>query len=278
MTRCFTRATSSVYNGAVASVNPRTEARSQTRKKSKTRAELRDQAEQTRTRILDAAYELLCAEGSESATMQRIADRAGVAVQTVYLGFRNKPGLITAVEQRAVLGEATPDQWREQPWAKALATETDPGRLLRAFVEADTQIKARLSPLAAALVIGRPGDPTRNQEQEQGRDGFFASIVDRLIALDALRETLTRERALDIVRALDDLTTFTDLTTRRGWTTDEWSTWLTDLLQNQLLRTPTPDRPLGRSDSPGDPADRTGTKAEVILNNKPETPAKKRTR
>ena len=39
----------------------------------------------TRARMLTAAYELMCDQGFRAATMESIAERAGVAVQTIYL-------------------------------------------------------------------------------------------------------------------------------------------------------------------------------------------------
>ena len=56
----------------------------------------RERAEQTRTRIIDAAYRLFTQHGYEATTMQAVADEARVAVQTVYFTFHTKGGLLTA--------------------------------------------------------------------------------------------------------------------------------------------------------------------------------------
>ena len=50
-----------------------------------TRAE---RARQTRNRMLDSARELFIADGYAATTMERIAQEAGVAVQTLYYTFR----------------------------------------------------------------------------------------------------------------------------------------------------------------------------------------------
>ncbi|TMC94359.1 MAG: helix-turn-helix transcriptional regulator, partial [Chloroflexi bacterium] len=81
-----------------------------------TRARRRDQAAQTRVRILDAAYRLLLAGGYEATTIQMVAEAAGVAVQTVYFVFGTKGRLYSEVENRVVLGDAPSEQWRERPW------------------------------------------------------------------------------------------------------------------------------------------------------------------
>lgn len=62
-------------------------------------------AKATRARIIRAAYELFCQVGYRSTTMQGIADRGGVAVQTVYFTFGRKDDLLQAVQEWTVLGD-----------------------------------------------------------------------------------------------------------------------------------------------------------------------------
>jgi AcrR family transcriptional regulator len=204
-------------------------------KTSVTRAARREQAAQTRGRILEAAYRLFCADGYEATTMQLIAETAGVAVQTVYFVFGTKAQLLAEVEARVVLGDAPSEQWRQRPWAAQMRQETDPGRLLALFVEVDTDIKSRISPFVAAVGSALPSDPQSTAARDRGRDGFFGSVVDRLAELGALRDGLTPSRALDIMRVVNTTEAYAELTTRRGWTAAEWKQWLNDLLRLQLL-------------------------------------------
>ena len=53
---------------------------------------------------MDAAHAEFTERGYHDTTMAAIAERAGVAVQTVYLGFRTKSGLLEEVVGNAVLG------------------------------------------------------------------------------------------------------------------------------------------------------------------------------
>ena len=59
-----------------------------------TRAE---RARQTRNRMIDSARELFIADGYAATTMERIAQEAGVAVQTLYYTFRSKGQLLCEV-------------------------------------------------------------------------------------------------------------------------------------------------------------------------------------
>ena len=207
-------------------------------KRPATRVSRREQAAQTRARIVDAAYRLFGAGGYEATTMQLIADEAGVAVQTVYFIFGTKARLLAEAESLVILGDAPAEQWRERPWAAQMQRETDPRKLLDLFVEIDADIKGRISPFVAALGSALPSDPQSTAARDQGRDGFFGNVVDRLAALGAIRDGLTTKRALDIIRVVDTIEAYADLTTRRGWSVAEWKLWLNDLLRSQLLAHP----------------------------------------
>ena len=53
-----------------------------------------ERAATTRRRMLDAAYDLFCEQGFRATTMDAIAQRAGVAVQTLYFTFHTKDALL----------------------------------------------------------------------------------------------------------------------------------------------------------------------------------------
>ncbi|HEX7195380.1 MAG TPA: TetR family transcriptional regulator, partial [Candidatus Limnocylindria bacterium] len=57
----------------------------------------REQAGETRHRIIRAAHDLFVSQGYGRTTIAEIAGAAGVAVETVYAAFRNKPTLLRQV-------------------------------------------------------------------------------------------------------------------------------------------------------------------------------------
>jgi TetR/AcrR family transcriptional regulator, repressor for uid operon len=59
-----------------------------------------DDLDQTRTRILDAAYEQFCRMGIQRSTMEDVARRAGVSRITVYRRFATKDTLVEHVVRR----------------------------------------------------------------------------------------------------------------------------------------------------------------------------------
>ena len=167
--------------------------------------------------------------------MQVVADEAAVAVQTVYFTFGTKAQLLAAVEERTVLGDTSLAQFFER-WSRRVAEETDPGRLIATFVEMDTEVKRRLTPLVSGLGRFLPVDPVTSERRDSGRDRFFASLITRLAQLGALRDDLDQGRSLDILRVVNSQGSFAELTVVRGWTEEEWKQWLVSLLEGQLLR------------------------------------------
>ncbi len=61
---------------------------------------MRSKSEHTRTRILDAAYESFWRSGFARTSVDAIAARAGLTKRTVYLYFRSKDDLLSAVLAR----------------------------------------------------------------------------------------------------------------------------------------------------------------------------------
>jgi AcrR family transcriptional regulator len=198
----------------------------------------REQAAATRERILRAAIEVFTEAGYVGARMGDIADRAGVAVQTVYFTFHTKAELLQACFNFAVLG---PDRLppMEQPFLAELPTARSGRAALAAFVHGNTAILARSAaikevaesaphePDAAAVVVG---------SEHLRRDGY-AQIVGLLNDRFGLRPGLTGEDATDLLLMLASSATYLSLQ-RYGWSEEKYVEWLTDTLASQLLAQP----------------------------------------
>ncbi len=86
-------------------------------------------AADTRRRIAAAAGELFAENGFEATTVVSIAQRAGVAVPTVYATFGSKGAIVGALLTQLEADADGPD------WARRIALESDPHRKLAAFAE-----------------------------------------------------------------------------------------------------------------------------------------------
>ena len=192
----------------------------------------RERAEQTRARIIEVAYRLFTQHGYEATTMQAVADEAAVAVQTVYFTFHTKARLLMTIESRAVGGEG--QEWREQ-LQRELVEERDPRKVVALWVAATATVLIRITTFVALLGANLQMDAESVERRARGRDRWFQLLIDRLVALDALKGGLVPSRALDVARAVTRVEAYEDLTLRWGWTAPEWIEWMTGVIASVLL-------------------------------------------
>ena len=192
----------------------------------------------TRRRIVDAAAELFVAEGYGSTTLEQVAARAGVAVQTIYFHFGNKRTVLKEAVDVASVGDDEPVPLLDRPWMDELRAETDPARVLEGWVAASREIIERVAGIMGVVRDAAVVDPEMAEQwtvNEEQRAIAFRAFVDLLVARDGLREDLTAEEATDIVVAVLSIEVFLLLTTKRGWTPERWQRWTTETLRAGLL-------------------------------------------
>jgi AcrR family transcriptional regulator len=194
----------------------------------------RERGQRTRARIIDTAYRLFSRHGYEATTMQAVADEAGVAVQTVYFTFRTKAGLLSAIESRAVGGGEEGPDWYELR-QRELLEQRDPRYVVAHWVEASAAVFNRITAFVALLGASLPMDAESVEQRERGRDRWFQLLIDRLIALDALKPGLGRARSLDVARALVRVEAYQDMTQRWSWAEEDWIDWMTAVTVRELL-------------------------------------------
>src|SRR5215469_7775309 len=103
----------------------------------------REQAAETRRKILDAAEQLFTRDGYAAIAMPAIADRAGVALKTVYLAFGTKAGVLHGLWDVRLGGDDQPVPVTERPWYRQLRETDDPDQLVRAAARQSRVTKDR---------------------------------------------------------------------------------------------------------------------------------------
>lgn len=200
-----------------------------------TRAE---RARQTRQRMLDSAGELFISDGYAATTMERIADHAGVAVQTLYYTFRSKGQLLCEVVEVTAAGDEDAAPVARRAWVQDMLAATSGQRVLALAVEHGADIFVRAAPLWPAVAAAAT-DPhvehywagvAANRRTGQSR------MVARLAELDVLRHGLDPDRATDLVVVLFGHDVFTSLVTQARWSVPEYKAWLVTTLAQQLLQ------------------------------------------
>jgi TetR/AcrR family transcriptional regulator of autoinduction and epiphytic fitness len=128
-------------------------------KRSYSSAKREAQARETRRSILGAAGELFVAAGYAATTIQAIADRAGVAVQTVYAVFGNKRELLRQLIESSITGDDEPLPITERAAAQAVAGEADPRRRAELDAALARSITERVAPIVRVASEAAASDP-----------------------------------------------------------------------------------------------------------------------
>ena len=131
----------------------------------------RDQATQTRTRIIAAAAQVFLERGYAGATIPAIAAEAGVAVETVYRAATGKAGLLAAAVQVALAGgvERAELPVEQREGIRRVIEETDPRRQLAAYAATQPGVWSRVGPLLRVLDAAAGTDDTLVELRENHR-------------------------------------------------------------------------------------------------------------
>jgi TetR/AcrR family transcriptional regulator, regulator of autoinduction and epiphytic fitness len=117
------------------------------------------QARETRRSILDAAHELFVATGYAATTIQAIATRGGVAVQTVYAVFGSKRELLRQLIERTIVGDDDPLAITQRNAAQSITAEPDPRRRAELDAAISRSIIERIAPIVRVAAEAAASDP-----------------------------------------------------------------------------------------------------------------------
>lgn len=195
-----------------------------------------EQAAATRQHIVDTAYSLFCQLGYRATTMVLIAERAGVAVQTVYFIFRTKGALLQEVHDQTVLGRGAPVVPPDQPWYVSMTGDPDPVRATRTLVRGTSTILARVSPMLPVFqsVMGDPVGEIYRRSEALRREGMH-DVAKILLAKVALHPGLTPRQAGDILVVLLGPETYRTFVLELGWAREQWVDWTARTVVRELF-------------------------------------------
>jgi AcrR family transcriptional regulator len=203
------------------------------------------QAAETRRAILHAAKELFEAEGYAATTMGAVAVEAGVALKTVYLAFDTKARLLRAVWDLALKGDDADAPVAERPWYLEVLEEPDPQRKIRLLAAASCVVKVRIARVLGVIRDAAPSDVEIGALWALIQADFYANqgaLVAALDRADALAPGLDATRATDILWTLNHPDVWLLLVGQRGWTPEQFESWLAETAAAQLLARRPPRR------------------------------------
>ena len=198
-----------------------------------------EQARATRRRIVDAARESFCAQGYAATTLDQIAAKAGVAVQTVYFHYGNKASILKEVVDVLAVGDDAPVPLLDRPWVTRVREEPDGRRALAIWLSQSREIFTRLAPIMRVVRDAAGADPdmaTQYDSNQQQRYTVHRTLAGYLADKRALRPRLSAERAADIIFTVVSLEAYLLLTGDRGWTPRQWQRWALETLTATILR------------------------------------------
>ncbi len=195
-------------------------------------------SKETRRRILAAAGELFIELGYGNTSLQDVAERAGVAVQTIYFTFRNKRNLLKELVDVTVAGDVEALATMDRPWfSEAMNTRTA-GEHLRAHVEGVTAILERVALITEVLHSAAAIEPELDELRQQGLEQRYLVQETAARAMLGKPEAVTNvtvDRAADILFGVLSPELYLLFVRDRSWSAPQWEQWACATLSVQLV-------------------------------------------
>lgn len=188
-------------------------------------------AEQTKERLLDAAWSEATSQGIDELTLGKVAAKAGVSRQAVYLHFGNRATLLVELARRID---------HTSGFRKRLAKARDNPPLLafRRSLEEWFSYLPIILPLHRVLeagsLTGGDGAAAYRDRMQDWRDDLRITVAP-LAEVGLLPRRWDVESATDWVWASVHPTTFHHLVTERGWTPARVATTTIETLERELV-------------------------------------------
>jgi AcrR family transcriptional regulator len=179
------------------------------------------QALRTRAEVVAAAHELFVSKGWVATTMAGVAERAGVARQTVYLMFDSKQALLDVCIDQRLRGSGADMPVRNQPEYRAMASGTTAERVTAGakWLAGAHERSATIQRVLDQAAVTDPAAAARLREREQGRWQEVAFAIGLVLGTKPTREFV------DLVWTMASRDVWLKLVEQRGWTRAHWQSW-----------------------------------------------------
>ena len=196
----------------------------------------RQAAARTGTAILEAALQLFTGQGYAATPMTAIAERAGVALDTVYASVGRKPELARLLIETAISGSSQAVPAEDRDYVRAIQAAPDAETKIAIYASAMRLIAGRLAPVLGIVQQAAPAEPELAavwREIAERRAANMRRFVADLAAVATLR--VDPGEAADIVWATNAPELYQLLTGQRGWSPERYERFLADTWRRLLL-------------------------------------------
>ncbi|MBG6105900.1 MULTISPECIES: TetR/AcrR family transcriptional regulator [Micromonospora] len=200
-----------------------------------------ERSRRTREKVVEAARELFVAQGYGATSLQEVADRAGVAVQTVYFVFGNKRTLFKDVVDTSIAGDTEPVATMDREWFRAACAEPTAAGQLRAHVHGTREILGRVAPIMPLIATAAATDPEIAAQWPDGPDPRYTvqyAAAEALAGKPDIRPGLSIEMAADLLFGLLSPQLYLIFVRDRDWSPDTWEEWARTALTSHICADP----------------------------------------
>jgi AcrR family transcriptional regulator len=195
-------------------------------------------ASATRARIRDTAARLFVDHGYVATTMRQVAASAGVGERTLYDAFPTKAALFSHTLSVAIVGDEETVRVAERPEIAATREQADPRTAIGQLVAYSTALLERAGDLIMVSVEAAGADADMRAAADAGAAAthrVHLALTEHLHRRGALRAGLDPVTAADILYALGSPHMHQLLRRHRGWTVQQYQTWLDNAIVHELL-------------------------------------------
>jgi AcrR family transcriptional regulator len=186
---------------------------------------------ETRSRILDATWELVAEQGARL-RLADVAARAAVSRQAVYLHFGDRAGLLVALVQHM-------DEVLDLAASLAdVHAAADGASLLEAAMRLNTSFWAQVFPVARVLAAAQHDDAALGaawRDRMGLRQSTFRAMIEALAERGELAEGWTVDDAAATLYAVAHFDTWRELVVELDWSDEHYVASMTRLLRRALL-------------------------------------------
>lgn len=206
-------------------------------KRSYSSAKRASQARETRRSILQAAQALFVANGYAATTIQAIADRAGVAVQTLYAVFGTKRELLRQLIESTITDGTDPVPMAERAESRAVTAEPDDRRRAEMDAAVGRAIIERVAPVVRVAQEAAASDPELAAMMEQvkaARREEMIAAVPLIVGPEGSHPD--PEEAAATLYVLYSPQVADMLMGDYGWSPERYEKWLAQMLLKTVIR------------------------------------------
>jgi AcrR family transcriptional regulator len=200
-------------------------------------ARRREQALETKLRIIRAAHDLFVREGYGQTTIAEIARAAGVAAETIYAAYGNKPTLLRQVWYATFRGDEEDIRLLDRPEIRAVLAEPDLATRFQAHAGALIPVFRRITPLLRAMQGAATSEPAAAAMLAEFDERRLDAAVHYARAAAATGQlAVSEEECRDVLAATMDGALWHRLVQESGWSDDRYAALLGTMWVAVLVR------------------------------------------